>query len=138
MKNLQTDNAPIQSLPPEAYVTTEEGVSADLAGYNGATFLVDCGVVTDALHTITFEECNTTDGTFSTIATTDLVGDNTGGVTCATNVDEFIGLTDYYGNKRYVRALLTVTDNPSSGGVFGVSILRNHARHKPAGDTQTP
>jgi len=135
-KNLYPDIEPEWTLAPAARTTTATGDVVDLGTYPDATFLVCAGTVTDGTHTVEFQECATSDGTFTAIDDDDIEGDDEPALTTANDEDIFV--TDYVGNKRYVKAKITVTGSPSTGGVIGVAVLKRGARHKPAQETQSP
>lgn len=108
----------------------------DVAGYGGVEFIVDYGTITSttAVFTALMTECDTTGGSFTSVADTDLLGTESAvGVAAATrvsgttkNVTKKIG---YVGNKRYVK--LKVSSLGTAGTPISVIPVLHNPRHSP-------
>ena len=135
MRELSREISVAQSLTPTVLRTASaSGATVDLATYEGATFIIDCGVITDGTHTVVLQESDTdVDGNFTAIADADLVGSEP----AMTSVnDSQIFKIGYTGSKRYVRTRVVVTDAPQTGGYYVGNVIRSRQRHNPTGSTQ--
>jgi hypothetical protein len=115
----KTDQAnnigPVLQIIPHAHtatVTPANGVN--LQGYEGCTFIISTGTITDGTWTITFQESDEAAANFVTIAADDydekLIGDIPGPFTNAgMDFDNQIYKVGYIGNKQYVRIVVTET-----------------------------
>lgn len=115
----------VRSISPVAVGTTgtgKTGVAVDTQGYQGVEFLLEYGTVTatNATITPTLLECDTTGGTFTSVADADMLGTEAAAAIAAAatrtsgtskNVAFKLG---YIGSKRYVKAKIvsTVTAGP--------------------------
>lgn len=94
-------------------VTPSTGVS--VAGHQGATIHVACGVVTDGTHAIEVQESDIATTGFTAVADADLVGSEPT-LTSGNDVRGF--LVGYKGTKNYVRVVSGVT-GATTGGIYG-------------------
>jgi hypothetical protein len=121
----------VESLEIEAYATAqaEVGAEVDLQGFEGALILIPVGLWTDATHTFTVTECDTSGGTFTAVAAEDLLGTLTPVTSTAT--DQRMLMAEYRGSKRFIKITNTVTGSPTTGAIVGAFVMRHHARHMP-------
>lgn len=107
------------TIVPLLRTATVTGAAVDVGGVQRAAIVVNVGAITDGTHTLSIEE--SVDSAFTSpivVAAADREG--TPGVLVA-NTPVVIG---YLGSKRYVRAKVTVTGSPSTGGNYSAMVLR--------------
>ncbi len=114
----------VASLHPAARNATGTGAVVDLQGYDAAMVVVGFGAITDGTHTPGLQHSD--DGTAFTDAGTDSALQGTFAVGTATTVQR----VGYLGNKRYVRAMVTVA-GATTGALSDAKIVRGHAARKP-------
>ena len=93
-----------------------KGTGVDLQGFDSATLITNLGVIAhaDTTGAIVIEHSDTdVDGDYAAIAAADQLGDALTGLVIANS--STIKKTGYIGNKRYVRAKLTVTTGAATG-----------------------
>lgn len=112
------------SLAPAARTTTANGTGIDLSGFNSAVVLLVVGAITDGTHTPKVQESDD-NSTYTDVAAADLIG-SLSALTASTN--QKVG---YKGNKRYIRAVTTITGSPSTGGIYSAVVLRGDAIKQP-------
>jgi hypothetical protein len=109
----------VLSLPPVARTASANGSAADLLDCRTAWIVAQSGVVTDGTHVVKVQESD--DGsTWNDVASGDLIG---GSMQFTDAFDNFILKSKYIGDKRYVRAVLTVS-GATTGAVISVLIYR--------------
>jgi hypothetical protein len=139
-QDLHNNAGLIRAISPVAIGTTGTGKTSnaiDRAGYGGVEFIIEYGTVTatNAAFTVLLTECDTTGGTFTSVADSDLLGTEalaalgqaatrTSGTT--KNVAKRLG---YTGVKRYVKA--KVSSTVTAGTPISVAALLVQARHYP-------
>lgn len=117
----------------------------DRLGYQGVSFLFDYGTVTatNAVFTPLLTECDTTGGTFTSVADADMLPNSAGeagaglGATAArvSQVSKnVVKQLDYTGAKRYVKVKLSST--VTAGTPVGVTMLLHSPSHAPVTATQ--
>jgi hypothetical protein len=135
MKDLKNVLAPVELIAPAAIKTTQAAgnTSVDLFGFEGALVELSSGTWTDGTFAFSLQESS--DNTnWNAVSGTDLQG-------AFTNINSNapgIQTVGYFGSKRYLSVAVTVTGSPATGMVFGINVIKGHARHNPAGATQTP
>jgi hypothetical protein len=136
---------PKVALPLQTVGTTGTGHTSpiiDRLGYQGVLFLLDYGSVTatNATITPTLTECDTTGGSFTSVADIDMLNTELGagiGAT-ATRVSgvskNVVKKLSYRGAKRFlkIKEVPTVT----AGAEFGIDYLLHSPSHAPAGATE--
>ena len=122
--DLNKDIASATSLAPAARTATANGTGVDLQGFGASMVAWNVGAITDGTHTPTLQE-SADNSTFTTVAATDMSGTF---AALAANTNQEVG---YIGRSRYVRAVVTVTGSPSTGGVYAALIVRGRARTLP-------
>lgn len=108
------------------YKVDADGIVIDLQGYNAVAFFAVVGTATDGVLNLKLQDSNdgvtfadvasqfTAEESFTTI-------DNT-----KSNTVQKIG---YFGPKRYVKVVLTVTGTPATGAEVGVYAVLGSMRH---------
>lgn len=116
------------SLSPAARVNgTANGTAIDLRGYDSAFVHVAFGVWTDGTHTPSLEHSD--DGTaFSAVGTANQ--DGTFSAVSGTAGAHTVQRVGYIGDKRFVRAVITVT-GATTGALSEVSVVRGHPARRP-------
>ena len=140
MFDLHNELKIVRAVSPVAIGTTGTGKTSaaiDLAGYNAAEISISYGTVTatNAVFTVLLTECQTTGGTFTSVADADLIGTEalaglgaavrTSGTT--KNVTKSVG---YKGFMRYIKA--KVSSTVTAGTPIGVNVVKGHPRFHPA------
>lgn len=109
------------------------GSSVDMSGYESVLFLVHTGVITDGTHTLTFED-SADNSAFATVAAADVIGSLAGnaadGVLVVTTDNNKLFEFGYRGKQRYVR-VKAVVSGTTTGGIYGITAVRSHARSNP-------
>lgn len=123
-KDLNKELAAAQSLVPAVRTATANGTGVDLQGYGSAMVLWNVGTITDGTHTPTLQESDD-NSTFTNVAAADLSGSH---AALTSSTLQEIG---YLGRARYLRAVITVTGSPSTGGAYSATIVRGRARTLP-------
>jgi hypothetical protein len=75
--------APILHIPPHAYTSTQTpAAGVNVQGYEGCTFIINTGTITDGTWTVTFQEATTSNFAVPIAITngdeSKLIGDNPG------------------------------------------------------------
>lgn len=126
MKDLYHSIAtPAVSITSAAQTSTATGTGVDLSGYESAVVIFTPATKTDGTHTPTIEESDTSGSGYSTVAAADMIG------TLAALTSNTVQKVGYIGNKRYIRAVVTVSGT-TTGCVFGATVIRGTARRMPA------
>lgn len=114
--------------------TEGKGVAVDLAGYETALIVVQCGISADTLsgsvlHTFKLQESNTTtDGDFTDVAAADMEGTN-GTVIDDAAEDPATIVWGYKGSKRYIRVFDDTTGTHTNGTPISAVVVRGRPRH---------
>lgn len=123
-KDLNKDLATATSFAPAVRTATANGTGVDLQGFGSAMIVWNVGTITDGTHTPTIEESDN-NSSFTAVAAADLSGTL---AALASNTNQEIG---YLGRKRYIRAVITVTGSPSTGGAYAALVVRGNAKSLP-------
>lgn len=115
------------SLLPAVRTATATGGGIDLNDVLSCGIFAVCGTIVDGTHTLTIEE-SSDDGAgdaYTTVAGADLTG-----VFAAftSSVDDTTQYYKYIGDERYIRAVLTVTGGPATGGPISVVMTKEPGR----------
>lgn len=124
-KDLHNQIKVIRSISPVAVGTTgtgKTGTAIDRQGFGGLEFIIDVGTITATNATVipTLLECDTTGGSFTSVADSDMLGtEAAAGVAAAATRTSGVsknvsGKVGYVGSKRYVKPKIvsTVTAGP--------------------------
>jgi hypothetical protein len=117
MRDIKNNVDVQRSIAPAAITATVNGSGVDLRGYDSAMVVIDPGTITDGTHTPKLQESDD-DSAYTDVA----AGDQEG--TLAVLASNAIQRAGYKGSKRYIRAVVTVTGSPATGGVYGASVVR--------------
>lgn len=118
---------PILHIPPAAYTSTQTpAAGVDLQGYEGCTFIISTGVITDGTWTVTFQESVTSNFAVPIAITngdeSKLIGDTPGPFTnVGSAFNNQIYKVGYIGNLQYVRCI--VTETVMGTAVFSASVI---------------
>lgn len=123
-KDLNKDIATATSLAPAARTATANGTGVDLQGFGSCAVVWNVGAITDGTHTPKLQESDD-NSTFTDVAAADQSG-TLAALVASTNQE-----VGYLGRKRYVRAVITVTGSPSTGGVYAALVVRGGAKTLP-------
>lgn len=125
-QDLNSSISVVTTIPPALRTTTVTPSSGvDLAGFNAFAVVAIAGAITDGTHTFSIQHSDTANSGFANVPAGELSG--TPGAISANTVTE-IG---YLGTKRYIRAVITTTGSPATGGTIGVVVVRGAARKEP-------
>lgn len=147
MKDMHNEVAVSSTLLAKNRTSDENGAGVDLAGYEGAEVIANVGLSGDVLAaglniSLELEESDD-DVTYTDVADADMIGETGNGsgqfaLIDAASEDETCYKVGYIGSKRYIRAVWNITGTHASGTPGSVTVVKGHARHQPAGSTQTP
>lgn len=118
MRDLASNIKVIQTVAPAVLTATTKGSAIDLLGFNSAAIVVNSGaIVSSGNFTPKLQESDTTtDGDFTDVAASDLVGTFPSALTASSTAKQ-----SYIGSKRYIRAVLTLNSGTSiAAGVVAV------------------
>lgn len=122
-RSLYTNTLAKVSLTAAARTASTDGAAVDrllsAEQFTSSMLVVNVGTVTDGTHAFKLQE-SPDNSTWADCAAGDLQGSAIS-VTSAT--DETVYALGYMGNARYLRAVVTVTGSPSTGGVYSATIL---------------
>lgn len=107
--------------------TTVDRMSPKLSNFRSAMLVVLAGTVTDGTHVVKLQE--SANGTDWTDAPASKLQGPAVSITSAT--DERVFEVGYLGSARYLRAALTVSGSPATGGLIGAVLLLGDARRTP-------
>lgn len=119
--------APINHIPPHAQTATvTPATGVNLQGYEGCTFIISTGTITDGTWTVTFQESVTSNFAVPIAITngdeSKLIGDTPGPFTNVGGAfDNKIYKVGYIGELQYVRCVITET--VMGTGEIGVSVI---------------
>lgn len=100
---------------------------ADKGAYRSALVVVHAGTVTDGTHTVEVQDSpNGSDWT--AVADAFLQGTEPA---ITTSNDDRIHEIGYTGHQRYLRVVITPSGSPSTGGIYGATILLGYPRRMP-------
>ncbi len=113
------------------------GAVVDMTNHSSCLFTTMVGTSGDTLATDTFiqlglEECATSDGTFTAVAATDIVGETSGaifGTANSTGTDGTAYSASYIGNQPYVRQTATLSGTHTTGTPLAMLSARGHKNY---------
>jgi hypothetical protein len=126
MRDIANNIGVDQTLAPVDYAATTKGTAVDLQGFNSAALVINTGAITSAgLYAVSVQESDTTtDGDFTNVAASDLVGTLPASLAATSTYKQ-----GYIGNKRYIRAVITKTSGTSI--IAGAVVVKGNAADKP-------
>lgn len=118
-------------LPAGPRTTTTTGTTVDRmtdeGGFRSALVVLHVGTVTDGTHTVEVQDSpNNSDWT--AVANEFLQGTEPA---LTSSNDERMHEIGYIGHQRYLRVVVTASGSPSTGGVYGATILLGWPRKMP-------
>jgi len=116
----QVDNVDIvNTIDPDDYTSTVNGAVIDIQGFDSATIAFMVGTLTDGVHTVKVQHGDEVGGgDMADLAATDWTGRTLD--VLHSDVNQRVG---YIGNKRYIRAVNTITGSPSTGVQLAVGVV---------------
>jgi hypothetical protein len=117
------------SLTHAARTSTTNGTAVDLQGFASGTFVFNPQAWTDGSHAMSIEHSDASGSGFAAVDASLL--DGTAPTITAGGGQLVPTRVGYLGNKRYVRAVQTVTGSPSTGAIIGAQVIRGQPRKGP-------
>lgn len=115
----RTTIAPAAARTTGATGTSVDRGGLDSGGFRSAMLIIHTGTVTDGTHRVELQESD--DGSsWSPVADAHLQGAEP---SLAAGDNDRVHEVGYTGHARYLRAVVTVSDTPVTGGVYGAVIL---------------
>ncbi|MBT5472450.1 MAG: hypothetical protein HOK41_17735 [Nitrospina sp.] len=102
MKDIKNNFDVVNSIDPDDYIADANGVGVDLRGFDGSAIVFSLGTVTDGTHTPKIQESDD-NSNWSDVSANDQQGSL---VDLVSDTNQRVG---YRGNKRYLRAVLTIS-----------------------------
>lgn len=115
-------SAAVSVAPAAARTTSTNGTGVDLRTYDAACVVFTPATITDGTHTPKLQESSASGSGYTDVAAGDLVGSLSA---LASNTVQTVG---YRGGKRYIRAVITVTGSPSTGGIYSATVIRGRPK----------
>lgn len=120
MRDMVSNIDVLNTIDPDDYTSTVTGVVIDLQGFDSATVAFMVGTLTDGVHTVKLQHGDEVGaGDMADLAATDWTGRALD--ILHSDVNQRVG---YIGNKRYIRAVNTITGSPSTGVQLAVGVVR--------------
>ena len=123
MKDLKNNLDALNSIDPDAYTATINGLGIDLQGFEGSAVVFSVGTVTDGTHTPKVEESDD-NSNWNDVALVDQEGTLSD---LASGNNQRVG---YKGAKRYLRAVLSVSGATIGAQMAGL-VLRGISHREP-------
>lgn len=127
-RDLVSNIAAEVSLLPLLRDATASGSGVDLRGFESAVVQFQIGTITDGAFALSVEESDD-DSTYTAVDSDDLIGSF---VAAGSSADDTVQQVGYRGDARYIRAVVTVTGSPSTGGTVGATVIKGHPAQAPA------
>lgn len=116
MKDLKNHLDAVNSIDPDDYIATVNGLGVDLQGFEGSAVVFSVGTVTDGTHTPKIQESDD-----NSIWNDVVVADQEGTLSVlASDTNQRVG---YKGAKRYLRSVLTIS-GATTGAQVASLVLR--------------
>ena len=128
MRDMAHNLGPVLSLSPAARTASANGTAVDLLGFGEAAVLVTIGTWTDGTHTPKLQESDNGTSGWTDVAAGDLIGSFS--VVNSAGGGNAVQRVSYIGNKRYIRAVLTVA-SATNGAFAGVLVVRGNPASAP-------
>lgn len=126
MRDLASSLGAVLALSPAVQAATIKGTAVDLRGFDSAMLVINTGAIVSAGdYTAKMQESDTTtDGDFTDVAASGLVGTLPASLTADGTFKQ-----SYIGTKRYIRVV--VTKNSGTSIAVGASIVKGRATQRP-------
>ncbi len=116
MKDLKNHLDAVNSIDPDDYIATVNGLGVDLQGFEGSAVVFSVGTVTDGTHTPKIQESDD-NSIWNDVAVADQEGTLS---VLASDTNQRVG---YKGAKRYLRSVLTIS-GATTGAQAASLVLR--------------
>ncbi len=123
MKDLKNRIDAVNSIDPDDYTATVNGLGIDLQGFESAAVVFSVGTVTDGIHTPKLEESDD-NSNWNDVTSLDQDGVLSD---LASDSNQRVG---YKGSKRYLRTTLTIS-GATSGAQVAALVLRGMPHREP-------
>ena len=115
------------AIAPQAMKANVTGKAVDVSGGYAATIVISAGAYKDGAITFTLMECDTADGTFTTVAAADIYDGSIPGI--ATGDAERVIVAGYKGYKKFIR--LDAKGTSTLGTDVGAVVLLGYPHRQP-------
>lgn len=109
-----------QSIIPLVRTGTVTGSAVDAKDHARTAIVFEYGTITDGTFTPSLEESDAQGSGYSAVDASDIEGTLTAGTSSA---DETAVVVSYTGTKRYLKAKLTASGSPSTGGTVAAHVV---------------
>ncbi|MBC8284360.1 MAG: hypothetical protein H8E32_11150 [Nitrospinae bacterium] len=123
MKDIKNNFDAVNSIDPDDYAADANGTGIDIRGFDGSAVVFSVGTVTDGTHTPKIQESDD-NSNWTDVSTNDQEGSL---VDLVSDTNQRVG---YKGDKRYLRAMLTIT-GATTGTQAAALIIRGIPHHAP-------
>lgn len=127
-RDLRSNIKSESSLLPLLRDATASGSGVDLRGFESAVVQAHIGTITDGNFLFSVEESDD-DSTYTAVDSADLLGSFSAAASAS---DEAVQEVGYIGSARYIRAVVTVTGSPSTGGTVGATVIKGTPSQAPS------
>lgn len=125
MRDIANNIGAVQAVAPAVLSATDTSAAIDLLGFGSAAVVVNTGAIVSAGDfTAKIQECDTSGGTYTDVAATDLVG-----TFPATLLADSVVKVGYVGNKRYLKTV--ITKNSGTSIAAGAVVIKGNAQSRP-------
>ena len=114
---------PTKVIDVGAQTSTVTSAAVDLKGYRSCLVIIDADAWTDGTHTFSLTECDTSGGTYTAVASTDISG--SAPVIDGAPDDDQAYILGYVGSKRFIKVVSTVA-GASTGAIYGALVIPGH------------
>ena len=111
--------------------TTTVGNVIDMEGYDSVEFVIETGVITDGDYSLILTESETSGGSYTAVADTDLLG--TEPAFTADTDDQKLGRVGYVGKYGFLKATI-LSANTTTGGTLAVLAIKGNKNDAPTPD----
>lgn len=118
------------SIAPAVIKVNTTGSAFDLGEYASAIVVITAGAYVDTTFTFSLTECDTAAGTYTDVASTDIVGTPISVATDSAAAQ--VGIIEYIGNKRYIKVVATKGGTASTGSIIGANVIGGFKRYSSA------
>lgn len=117
------------SLAHTARTASADGTAVDLQGFQGAVVVFNAQAWTNGGHAMSVEHSDASGSGFVPVPASLL--DGAAPNVTAAGAQLAVTRVGYLGNKRYIRAVQTVTGSPANGAIIGALVMRTQPRKAP-------
>lgn len=125
MRDLASNIGVVAAVAPAVLTATNTSAAIDLQGFDAAAVIINTGdIAASGNFTPKLTECDTSDGTYTDVVATDLVGAFPSALAAAS-----VYKVSYIGSKRYIKTVLTLNSGTSIAA--GAVVVKGHATQAP-------